>query len=256
MNLGFVGTGAIAEAIVTGLMTSDHDTGEIWLSPRSEAISSRLAKTFDRVHVAADNQDVVDRAGMVFLAIRPQVAEEVTRALRFRDDQHVVSLVAATSLETLVGWIDAPVNLTQAIPLPFVATHNGATPIYPPDDAVARLFNALGKAIEVERKADYEMFGVASALMGAHFHMLEAVTQWLVGNGIPYEQGSIYLRQLFAGLADAAASMPDSRFETLRDEFSTKGGLNEQVYQTFEAKGGTEALIAGLEGILARIRSA
>ncbi|MGO8658826.1 NAD(P)-binding domain-containing protein, partial [Rhizobium ruizarguesonis] len=78
-------------------------------SPRSAHIAATLADEFAAVRIAKDNQDVVERSDMVFLAIRPQVAEEVVRALSFRDSQMVVSLVAATERQALSEWIAADV---------------------------------------------------------------------------------------------------------------------------------------------------
>lgn len=52
-------------------------------------VASRLADKFPIVRVGADNQDVVDSADIVFLAIRPQIAEEVITELRFRADQRL-----------------------------------------------------------------------------------------------------------------------------------------------------------------------
>jgi pyrroline-5-carboxylate reductase len=253
MKLGFVGTGDITDAIVTGLSKTKFAETPIHLSPRNTAISAHLAASFANVTVGRDNQDVVDNADMVFLAIRPQVAEEVTRALRFRSGQHVVSVVAATPLEQVAGWIGVPVRLTQAIPLPFVATLNGATAIYPPDSEVAALFSALGAAIEVESKAEYDLLGTASALMGTYFGILESSTRWLEQKGLAYENGRAYLNQMFSALADAGARSPEKTFETMRMGYSTKGGLNEQVFEDFKRDGGTKALTDALDGVFERI---
>eukprot|EP01035_Chromulina_nebulosa_P060444 gene60444-82701_t len=161
MRMGFVGTGEITRAIVTGLARTDLASTPIVLSPRNAAVAAGLAGRFANVTVAPDNQAVLDNADLVFLAIRPQIVEEVVRALRFRADHHVVSLVAATPLDRLTTWIDAPVRLGQAIPLPFVATLNGATAIHPPDAVVAGLFSKLGTAIEVASKAEYDLLAAA-----------------------------------------------------------------------------------------------
>jgi pyrroline-5-carboxylate reductase len=254
MRIGFVGTGEITQAIVTGISKTDLADTPIHLSPRNQAIAERLAGEHANVTVAADNQAVIDNADLVFLAIRPQVAEEVVRALKFRADHHVISLVAATPLDRLTTWINAPVRLTQAIPLPFVATLNGATAIHPPDEVAASLFGKLGKAIEVSNKTEYDLLGAASALMGTYFGILEAGTKWLENKGLAYESGRAYLVQMFGALTETAAQAPGKPFEDIRVEFSTKGGLNEQVYTNFAADGGIKALSDALDGVFNRIR--
>jgi len=256
MRIGFVGTGEITQAIVTGMSKTDLAGTPVHLSPRNEAIAARLAERHANVTVAADNQAVIDNADLVFLAIRPQIAEQVVRALKFRADHHVISLVAATPLDRLTTWINAPVRLAQAIPLPFVASLNGATAIHPPDEVAAGLFSKLGTAIEVTNKTEYDLLGTASALMGTYFGILEAGTKWLESKGCAYDSGRAYLNQMFGALSASAAEHPEKSFEELKSEFSTKGGLNEQAYTNFAADGGIRALSDALDSVFNRIRHA
>jgi pyrroline-5-carboxylate reductase len=252
--MGFIGTGEITQAIVTGISRTDMAATPIHVSPRNEAVARRLAASHPNVTVASDNQDVLDNADLVFLAVRPQIVEEAVRALKFRDDHHVVSVVAATPLDRLTTWINAKVRLAQAIPLPFVATLNGVTAVHPPDDVVAGIFAKLGTAIEVSSKVEYDLLGAASALMATYFGILETGTKWLENKGLPYESGRAYLNQMFGALTDAAARAPERSFDEIRSEFSTKGGLNEQVYTNFAADGGIKALSNALDGVFNRIR--
>lgn len=84
MNLGFVGTGAITSAIVTGLNASDAGRDGILVSPRNAEVAAALAARFPNVAVAASNQAVLDGSDVVMLAIRPQVTVEVLSSLEFR----------------------------------------------------------------------------------------------------------------------------------------------------------------------------
>lgn len=253
MKLGFVGSGAITEAVVTGLMKSRADISAVVVSPRSLHVAARLAEMFPLVRVGINNQDVVDSADIVFLAIRPQIAEEVVRELRFRAQQQVVSFIAAVQIDSLAGWIDVPVTITRTIPLPFVAELRGATAIYPPNDQIADLFSSLGTAVQAEDLKQYNLFGAASALMATYFGLLETSARWLEAEGMSYDQASVYLRQLFGGLSHVTGTSKEQTFEAMASEFSTKGGLNEQVYTEFTGNGGTRALTLALDSVLKRI---
>ena len=254
MKIGFVGTGAITEAMVKGMLGSSLDLTRIIVSPRNGAIAARLAKSSPLVEIGADNQAVVDAADVLFLAIRPQIAEAVIKPLRFRASQSVVSVIAATDRVTLEGWIDAPVTITQAIPLPFVAERAGVTAIFPKNDTVAAIFSALGSTVACETRAEYDLLAAASALMASYFGILDRTTGWLADQGMAKEKARAYLAPLFLSLAQTAVRHGDTPLETLKEEFSTKGGLNEQVFDDFDRKGGSEALIAALDRVLARIR--
>lgn len=252
-SIGFVGTGAISEAMVRGLLAKPPYAAEIQLSPRSADISSRLAAEFPAVRVASDNQEVVDRSEIVVLAIRPQIARDVIEALSFRQGQSVISVVAATERQDLLDWIGADVHLVQAIPLPFVENRLGVTAIYPPDAGAAALFDALGGAVQCETKREYDRLATVSALMSTYFGIMEIATEWLENNGLERSKGQAYLAALFQSLAERAQRPGIESFSVLSREFATKGGLNEQVLADFETKGGKAALTQALDRVLARI---
>ncbi|MDP9857760.1 MULTISPECIES: pyrroline-5-carboxylate reductase [Agrobacterium tumefaciens complex] len=253
-KIGFIGTGAITDAMVRGLLARPTALPHVMVSQRSADISARLAVDFPQVIISGDNQEIVDGCDTVMLAIRPQIAEEVIRPLRFRDGQKVISVVAATSRESLLDWIGADVRLTQAIPLPFVARRKGVTAIYPADTDTAAIFNVLGNAVECETKAEYDLLAAASALMATYFGIMQTTTEWLAENGLPEEKARAYLAPLFAGLSEVAVlAGSKADFNGISREFATKGGLNEQVLLDFDGKGGSGALKDALSRVLERI---
>jgi pyrroline-5-carboxylate reductase len=252
-SIGFVGTGAITEALVRGLLARPAFASRVVLSPRSADVAARLSVDFCEVVVAGDNQDVVDRSDIVFLAVRPQIVEEVVRNVNFASSQCVVSIVAATDRERLLDWIKADVHLVQAIPLPFVRERNGVTAIYPPDATIARLFDTLGTAVECTSRKEYDMLAAASALMSTYFGIMEFVSTWLETEGLDREKSRTYIASLFASLAQQALASDGNAFDRLSDEFATKGGLNEQVLADFDRLGGRNALTTALKRVLDRI---
>lgn len=253
-KIGFIGTGAITDAMVRGLLARPAAVPHVMVSQRSADVSAELAADFSQVIVSSDNQAIVDGCDTVMLAIRPQIAEEVVRPLRFRDGQKVISVVAATSREALLDWIDADVHLTQAIPLPFVARRKGVTAIYPVDRDTAAIFNVLGGAVECETKAEYDLLAAGSALMATYFGIMQTATEWLSKNGLPEEKARAYLAPLFAGLSEVAVlAGSKADFHEISREFATKGGLNEQVLNDFDGKGGSKALKEALGRVLQRI---
>ena len=247
VRLGFIGTGNITAAMVEGL------GGGVVVSPRGAEVAARLAARFPDVTVAETNQAVVDHCDMVVLAIRPQVAEAVVRDLRFRAGQKVLSLVAATPVEVIREWVGLDLPVVRAVPLPFVADRRCVTPIMPPDAEVAALFDRLGQAVQCRTQDEFDLLAVGSALMGSYFGILETAQDWLVGEGLPPDAARSYLTMLFANLGRVAEGSPLG-FAALRGEYSTRGGLNEQVFRVFGEAGGAEALRVALGTVLERVR--
>ncbi len=247
-TLGFIGTGTMAAAMVTGLGGED-----ILVSPRGAEVAAGLARRFPGVRIAADNQAVLDGSDLVVLSVRPQVAEAVIRPLRFREGQKVLSLIAATPVARLHDWIGLDLPIIRAIPLPFVADRASVTPIFPPDAEVAALFDRLGTALPCRDIAEFDLFAVGSALMGSYFGLLETAQGWLRAQGLDDRAARAYLGGLFANLGKVAADSP-AGFAELRAGHSTPGGLNEQIFRDFAAGGGTAALASALDRVLDRVR--
>ena len=72
VSLGFIGAGAITDAVVQGLHAAGNAGHAIHLSPRSEARSRALAARYERVVREDSNAAVVAKSDIVFLAVRPQ----------------------------------------------------------------------------------------------------------------------------------------------------------------------------------------
>jgi pyrroline-5-carboxylate reductase len=252
---GFIGTGTITAAMIEGMMTSALDVTKVLVSPRNAEVAAGLDARFSKVEVAASNQAVVDEAEILVLAVRPQVAEEVLTGLRFSSRRKLISVIAATDHSKLGSWTGcSEAEIVRAIPLPFVADRSGVTAIFPADSIASELFAALGKAVECKDQNEFDLLAVASSMMGAYYGLMERVGGWLVEHGMDDRTASRYLTPLYASLSQVAATNADASYSGLRQEFSTKGGLNEQVFREFEENGGSSALLKALDGVLERVR--
>ncbi|KFC69382.1 pyrroline-5-carboxylate reductase [Bosea sp. LC85] len=229
MKLGFIGTGALTSAIVTGLKSDPDNSMSVVLSPRNEDIAASLASRYRDVRVAPDNQAVLDACDTVMLAVRPQLAHDVLPELRFRRDHHVVSLIATLSRETIAALTAPAGQVTKALPMPMVAHRQGATIMCPPDPGMAALFGGLGKVIEVENSSEFDALSVATATFATHFTYLDTIHRWLEDHGVAKPQARDYVASLFKALAAAPETNPDADFMHLAEEYATRGGINEQV---------------------------
>ena len=141
MTYGIVGVGAIATAIVSGLCESAQDAPRIVLSPRNAARVADLASRFPTVRAARSNQEVLDESSVVLLCIRPQDARSVLPGLKFSAHHAIVSAMAGIQIAALRELVAPAQDIARVIPLPCVATREGATPVFPPTDAAKELFD-------------------------------------------------------------------------------------------------------------------
>ncbi|MEX2696673.1 pyrroline-5-carboxylate reductase [Rhizobium mongolense] len=253
-KVGFIGTGAITDAMVRGLLREPAALSHVIVSPRNAEIAAKLAMDFASVTVAADNQSIVKSCDTIVFAVRPQIAKDVVRSLSFRDGQAVISVMAATDRATLLGLIGSDVRLTQAIPLPFVAERRGITAVYPRDRETAAIFQVLGGVVQCDSGREYELLAAASSLMATYLSIMDGASAWVTGKGLSRDKTRSYLAPLFFELSRAALEAPSGvPFAELSRAFATRGGLNEQVLSDFEQHGGADALKTALDHVLARI---
>jgi pyrroline-5-carboxylate reductase len=256
VRLGFIGTGAITSAIVTGLNAAGISNDAILVSPRNAETAAALAAKFPNVTVAASNQAVLDGSDVVMLAVRPQVADEVLSQLRFRTDHRVISLMAITPLEQVRAMVAPAHTVTRAVPLPLVADCCGPTPIFPPDQVAAGIFNRLGTAIEATSADQFIAFSTSTATMAPYFTFAEEIAAWLVRHNVPAADARRYVGTVFQGLGNIAATTQEHSLAALAGEFATRGGINEQVVAHMKARGAFDALSEGLDAVLERMKAA
>ena len=256
MRLGFVGTGAITSAIVTGLNAAGAGDDTILVSPRNAENAAALAARFRSVTIAASNQAVLDGSDVVMLAVRPQVADEVLSALAFRRDHHVISLMTIVPLERVSALVAPASKIVRAIPLPMVADLRGPTAIYPQDSLTAGIFDRIGTAIAAESADQFSAIGVATATMSPYFSFAGTIVEWLVRHDVPADAARRYVSTVFQGLADIAVRHPEQGFATLAVEFATRGGINEQVVAHLKQTGALTSLSDALDAVLERMKKA
>ena len=253
MNIGFIGTGVITEAIINGIIKSRYSTSNIFISLRSETISTRLARQSSKISIVENNQDIIDQSDLIILAVLPEQAGEVITRLKFEDHAQIISLIATLQIEQIRKWTSQTANICRAVPLPSVADHNGITTVFPPNKRAEDLFGHLGQVVPLQTLEAFDAFVTVGATMGLYFDTLETASQWLSEQGTEYKEARRFLTALFYGLAETAMKTSNLTFSELRTGHSTPGGLNQQVFEDFRAAGGQDALVKALNSLQARI---
>ena len=254
MNVGFIGVGTITEAVVTGLCEAEIPGLSILLSPRSVDRSRRLSERYAAVEVAANNQQVLDRSELVFLAVRPQDAGEVLDALGFRRDLKVVSFIATISSAEIQRQVRPARFVARVAPVPPVARRTGPIAMCPPNPELSGFLDPLGTVIEVSDEAQLDAFFSASALMAPYFELLDSVSSWLRAQGVDAAHADAYTGALFRGIAESSTRPTGEGFAELVDEHATRAGINEQLRRELVATGFYDRIRAGLDLIQSRMQ--
>jgi pyrroline-5-carboxylate reductase len=242
MRIGFIGTGTISAAVVSGLQ-SLPDAPEVIVSPRSEAVSEALAARYPKVHRAGSNAEVAT-ADIVFLGMRPMHLEEAVAGIDFKAGQIVASMVAGFSLaDVQARWPEATV--CRFIPLPGIAHGKGPMATYPEVPEIVRLFTPLGDLFVAPDETRIH-FGGLNSFMSSYFELQRALIDVGTRAGISEPDARRFVVSMLGMLADTAQRTPANAFDQLVEEHQTRGGLNERVRAALVEQGWFDAPRAAL----------
>ena len=200
MNLGFIGTGKIASAVITGISTSKISYKKIFISSRNKNISKRLKKRFKKIVVEENNQKIVDNCNWIFLSVTPNVGKKIIKELRFRSKQTIISFISTMTLSQLKKDINVKAKIVRAIPLPPISLKKGPVPIYPPNTKVKFFFNQIGTTVEIRNEKTSINFWSTSGMMAPFYELLRVMTEWLVKKGVKRNNAQKYITSLFLAL--------------------------------------------------------
>ena len=233
MNIGFIGTGKITSSIIYGIFKSKLKNSKIYISPRNRTIANKLSKKFKSVKIAKDNQDIINRSNLIFLAVTPVVGLKILGELKFSTSKKIVSFISTINLANLKK-LTKNRNISRAIPLPPIEIKKGPIVICPPNKIAKNFFRHLGIVIEVKSEKICNKFWSTSSLMAPFYEFLKVSVDWLVRKGVEKSKATNYITELFLGLSQDAVDKKSSGLKKLVGESQTPKGLNEQALRELQ----------------------
>ena len=201
MKIGFIGTGKITSAVVTGISKSTIKYKKIFISSRNKTISRNLKKNFKKISIEADNQKIVDECNWIFLSVTPIVGKKIIKNLKFKSNQTIISFISTINLRNLKKMIRVKSNIVRAIPLPPISLKKGPVPICPPNKKVKAFFDKIGSTIEIKDEKLSINFWSISGMMASYYEKLRVMSNWLSKKGVKKKVSQKYITSLFLALS-------------------------------------------------------
>lgn len=244
-RIGFVGSGAMAEAMITGLLNKGiaQKQNIVASGPREER-GQALKEKFG-VNVTADNAQAAAGAEVVVLSVKPQVLPGVLSALRgkLRGEALVLSIVAGARIETIAGGL-AHANIVRSMPNTPAQIGEGITVWMAARGVSAEqreqaqlLLGALGEEVEAD---DEDQLDMATALSGTGpayvFLFMEALVDAGVHLGFSRRVSEQLVVQTVKGSVDYYKFSP-SHLARLRNQVTSPGGTSAEALYYLEKAG-------------------
>ena len=237
-RIAFIGGGNIARSLIAGLIADGHAQAALTVSDPLAEVRKRLAQTYD-VHTTDNNADAVAAASVVVLAVKPQVAPAVCRALAPhlpRPAPLVISVMAGVTEASICAWLGAEVPLVRTMPNTPVLVQSGAIGLHanaattPAQRNLAEeIMRAGGLTRWVEREAQLDAVTAVSGSGPAYFFLLmEALEDAAVAEGLDAEAARLFSIQTALGAARVAMESDESPRQ-LRERVTSPGGTTERA---------------------------
>ena len=253
MNIGFIGTGKIASAVITGIFKSNIIYKKIFISPRNKTIAENLKRKIKRLKIAKNNQEILNSCDWIFLSITPIVGKKIIKDLKFKSNQTIISFISTITLGELKKAIKVKAKIVRAIPLPPISLKKGPIPICPPNKRVKEFFNKIGTTIEIKNEKSSINFWATSGMMAPFYELLRVMSDWLVKRGVKRDDAQKYITSLFLALSEDALINSKKDLKYLVKDSQTPSGLNEQGVRELTKSGFYKKLEKALNGLHKRL---
>ncbi len=261
-KIGFIGAGNMAEAMIKGLLQSGTSKPEnIVASDVREDRLSFIHELFE-VSVCERNPDVVKRADLVVLAVKPQIMEHVLVELTDGLDMSklIISIAAGISLATIESHLKRDLRLIRVMPNIAALVLESATAICAGRHASSEdlklakaIFDSIGKTVIIEEGLMDAITGLSGSGPAYLFLIIDAMADAGVKVGLSRDNALTLSAQTVLGAAKLLIETGEHPGR-LKDLVTSPGGTAIAGLHTLEEGGLRTTLINAVEMATRRSR--
>lgn len=257
-KIGFIGTGNIARAIITGLAFNDVEVTNIYVSSKANEIwekSKEKLKDDFGVNSAENNSELVEKCDYVFLALEPHVYKHVIEEVRdcIRQDHIFISLAPNFSIAEMSELIGEKSKIVRVIPNIPVTVCKGMAGMVFKDGVftegeknfVIDFFKQIAH-VELINEKNIDMIPAVSGSAPAYMYiLLEAMADAAVLIGFPRKLAYTFASQAMIG-AGTMVQVTGKHPCELKDIICTPGGTTVEAIKVLENRNYRDTMIEAM----------
>ena len=261
MKIGFIGCGNMARGMIRGILSSGTVApDDLTASARSAATQQMIR---DELRIAcASNSQTAAGSDILFLAVKPQVYEEVIREIRsvVREGAIIVSIAPGKTLAWLREQFGRDLKFIRTMPNTPAMVGAGMTGVCPGGgvtqedlESVMALLRSFGMAEIVPEKLLDVVTSVSGSSPAYVFLFIEAMADGAVADGMPRSQAYRFAAQAVLGSARLMLETGMHPGE-LKDMVCSPGGTTIEAVRILEEKGLRSAVIEAEKACVKKAR--
>ena len=258
--IAFIGGGNMARSLISGLIGAGYDADRIRVSDPMEIQRTLLSEL--GVRTSASNTDAIRDAGVVVLAVKPQLLGDVLDARPgITADQLLVSIAAGVPVAAMVRRTHAEQPVVRCMPNTPALLGAGVTALYANESVndsqrqlAEQILSTAGRTLWVKDEARLDAVTAVSGSGPAYFfYLMETMIEAGVQQGLDEETATVLTLETAYG----AAMMARERSQTpdeLRANVTSPGGTTAAALNILEEAGSRDIIKRALAGAQARSR--
>jgi pyrroline-5-carboxylate reductase len=259
-NIGFIGGGNMGEALIRGLIAASLFNAEkISVYDAAPARIEYLEKEFG-IKGRRSIGEVAQVCGIIVLAVKPQVISQVLDTLRSNISRKplVISIAAGIALSKLEGNLPDGTPVIRVMPNAPALVQKGASALSRgkavSDEQMQTgllLFNAVGKAVQVDEKLMDAVTGLSGSAPAYILLVIEALIDAGVYMGLPRNTARDLVVQTVIGTS-TMLEITGKHPAELKDMITSPGGTTIHGLQVLESCSVRGALMECVEAATQR----
>lgn len=254
MNYGFIGSGNMATAIIKGMITqiSPHN---IFVYDKSKDVQKNLMTNYS-IQTCTNELDLVNHCDVVILSVKPHILQEVTSKIvaeLSKKKPLVISIAAGKTiydLENLCGTnipiIRVMPNINAQVGESMTAVCGNSNATSQQISSVIRLFDSLGKTLEIPEKDFPAFMAIASCSPAFVYLFVDALAKSAQKLGIPKQQAVQIASQVLLGSSKTLLETNEHP-QVLIDKVCSPGGTTIEGICTLQEHGFETAILKAIE---------
>lgn len=254
MKIAIIGAGNMGGAIARGLVQGSLiKASDITVSDLSEETLAKLKECVPAIQTTQNNQQAIENADLVMLAVKPWLMKEISSQLNFQiEKQIIVSIAAGISLSDLADWTNSAATLFRLVPntaiselasMTLISSLN-ATPKQ--EELLLSLFNEMGLAMLIPEKQIPATTALTSCGIAFVLKYIQAGMQAGVEMGIYPKDAMKMVAQSVKGAAELILNN-DTHPSVEIDKVTTPGGITIKGINELDHAGFTSAIIKAMK---------
>lgn len=249
MNIGFIGGGNMAEALIKGLV-SRQGTQRIYVVEPSVDRAAYLEKAYG-VRALDCGSELAAECPLIFLAVKPQVVEVAMQSLAsgLTDDHLLVSILAGVTAGRIESLAGCAARVVRVMPNTPALVGEGAAALAAGSrstdadlELVEQLFATIGRVVRCNEGMMDAVTGLSGSGPAYGYLFIEALADGGVAQGLPRDVALQLAAQTLLGAAAMVLGTGEHPGQ-LKDKVCSPGGTTIEAVRTLEANGFRSAVI-------------